>query len=130
MGRQNTIADAMSTLKNASDGGKSTCTLEPASKLIGAMLRIMQDAGYIGSFDFVDDRRGGQFQVHLSGGINKCGVITPRYPVGLEELEYWETRYLPAKNFGLLILTTSQGVLTHEQARQAGIGGELLGFVY
>lgn len=130
MGRQNIIADAMSTLKNASDGGKATCTLEPASKLIGAMLRIMQDAGYIGSFDYVDDRRGGQFQVHLSGGINKCGVITPRYPVGLDELEYWETRYLPAKNFGLLILTTSQGVLTHEQARQAGIGGELLGFVY
>ena len=130
MGRQNIIADAMSTLKNASDGGKATCTLVPASKLIGAMLRIMQDAGYIGSFDYVDDRRGGQFQVHLSGGINKCGVITPRYPVGLDELEYWETRYLPAKNFGLLILTTSQGVLTHEQARQAGIGGELLGFVY
>ena len=130
MGRQNIIADAMSTLKNASDGGKATCTLEPASKLIGAMLRIMQDAGYIGSFDYVDDRRGGQFQVHLSGGINKCGVISPRYPVGLDELEYWETRYLPAKNFGLLILTTSQGVLTHEQARQAGIGGELLGFVY
>lgn len=130
MGRQNTIADAMSTLKNASDGGKSTCILEPASKLIGAMLRIMQDAGYIGSFEYVDDRRGGQFHVHLSGGINKCGAITPRYSVGLEELEYWETRYLPAKNFGLLILTTSQGVVTHEQARQAGIGGELLGFVY
>jgi small subunit ribosomal protein S8 len=130
MGRQNTIADAMSTLKNASDGGKSTCTVEPASKLIGAMLRIMQDAGYIGSFEYVDDRRGGQFQVHLSGGINKCGVITPRYSVGLDELEYWETRYLPAKNFGLLILTTSQGVLTHEQAREKGIGGELLGFVY
>ncbi len=87
MGRQNTIADAMSTLKNASDGGKSTCTVEPASKLIGAMLRIMQDAGYIGSFEYIDDRRGGQFQVHLSGGINKCGVITPRYSVGLEELE-------------------------------------------
>jgi small subunit ribosomal protein S8 len=130
MGRQNTIADAMSTLKNASDGGKSTCILEPASKLIGAMLRIMQEAGYIGSFEYVDDRRGGQFHVHLSGGINKCGAITPRYSVGLEDLESWETRYLPAKNFGLLILTTSQGVVTHEQARQAGIGGELLGFVY
>ena len=84
MGRQNTIADAMSTLKNASDGGKSTCILEPASKLIGAMLRIMQDAGYIGSFEYIDDRRGGQFHVHLSGGINKCGVITPRYSVGLD----------------------------------------------
>jgi small subunit ribosomal protein S8 len=58
------------------------------------------------------------------------GVTTPRYSVGLEDLETWETRYLPAKNFGLLILTTSQGVLTHEQARTKGIGGELLGFVY
>ncbi len=130
MARQNTIADAMSTLKNASDGGKPSCILEPASKLLGAMLRIMQDAGYIGSFEYIDDRRGGQFQVHLSGGINKCGVITPRYTVELAELEYWETRYLPAKNFGLLILTTSKGVLTQEQAREHGIGGELLGFVY
>ncbi len=51
-------------------------------------------------------------------------------PSGSTSLEYWETRYLPAKNFGLLILTTSQGVLTHEQAREIGIGGELLGFVY
>ena len=49
---------------------------------------------------------------------------------GSRSSKYWETRYLPAKNFGLLILTTSQGVVTHEQARQAGIGGELLGFVY
>ncbi|NLX48537.1 MAG: 30S ribosomal protein S8 [Methanospirillum sp.] len=130
MGRQNTIADAMSALKNASDGGKSTCILEPASKLIGAMLRIMQESGYIGSFEYIDDRRGGQFKVHLSGGINRCGVITPRYSVGLDELEYWETRFLPAKNFGVLILTTSQGVLTHEQAREIGIGGELLGYVY
>ncbi|HOT95084.1 MAG TPA: 30S ribosomal protein S8 [Methanoregulaceae archaeon] len=130
MARQNTIADAMSTLKNAADGGKSTCILEPASKLLGAMLRIMQDAGYIGSFEYIDDRRGGQFQVRLSGGINKCGAITPRYTVELDELEYWETRYLPAKNFGLLILTTSKGVLTQEQAREHGIGGELLGFVY
>lgn len=130
MSRQNTIADAMSALKNAGDCGKPECILEPSSKLLGAMLRIMQDAGYIGSFDMIDDRRGGQFRVHLSGRINKCGAITPRYSVGLSELEYWETRYLPGKNFGLLILSTSKGVLTHNQARKEEIGGELLGFVY
>jgi len=45
-------------------------------------------------------------------------------------MEGWENRYLPAKGFGLLIISTSQGVMSHEQARRAGIGGELLGFVY
>jgi small subunit ribosomal protein S8 len=45
-------------------------------------------------------------------------------------MEYWEKQYLPGKNFGLLILSTSQGVISHEQARKVGIGGELLGYVY
>ncbi|HZD42503.1 MAG TPA: 30S ribosomal protein S8 [Methanomicrobiales archaeon] len=130
MARLNTISDAMSTIKNAADTGKPECILEPASKILGAMLRIMQERGYIGGFEYIDDRRGGQFRVLLSGRINRCGAINPRFNVGLDEMEYWETRYLPAKNFGILILTTSQGVMSHDEARSKGIGGELLGFVY
>ena len=67
MTRQNTIADGMCAIKNAGDTGKSVCIIEPASKLLGAMLRIMQDAGYIGSFEFIDDGRGGQLKVNLTG---------------------------------------------------------------
>jgi small subunit ribosomal protein S8 len=94
------------------------------------MLRIMQDAGYIRSFEFVDDGRGGQLVVRLTGRINNCGAITPRFSVQSHEMEYWEKQYLPGKNFGLLILSTSYGVMSHEQARKDGIGGELLGYVY
>jgi len=130
MARQNTIADGMCTLKNAADGGKSSCIIEPASKLLGSMFRCMQDGGYINGFEFIEDGRGGQLHVHLNGKINKCGAITPRYSVQHSELEYWEVRYLPGKNFGMLILSTSMGVITHEQARKEGIGGELLGYVY
>jgi small subunit ribosomal protein S8 len=130
MARLNTIADGMCALKNAADGGKASVIIEPASKLLGAMFRIMQDAGYLSGFEFIEDGRGGQFLVHLNGRINKCGAISPRYSVQLPELEYWETQYLPGKNFGILILSTSKGVLTHEQARQNGVGGELLGYVY
>ena len=97
MTRTNTIADGMCTLKNAGDTGKSVCTIEPASKLLGAMLRIMQDAGYIGSFEFVEDGRGGQLKVHLTGKINRCGAITPRFSVQLDEMEYWEKQYLPGQ---------------------------------
>jgi len=130
MTRLNTIADGMSALKNAGDTGKTEVTIEPASKLLGAMLRIMQDAGYIGGFEFIDDGRGGQLKVHLTGKINKCGAITPRFSVQLDEMEYWEKQYLPGKNFGILMLSTSRGVLSHEQARKERIGGELLGYVY
>jgi small subunit ribosomal protein S8 len=130
MTRLNPTADGMCTLKNASDTGKSECTIEPASKLLGAMLRIMQEAGYLKSFEFVDDGRGGQLVVHLIGKINNCGAITPRFSVQLEEMEYWEKQYLPGKNFGVLMISTSRGVMSHEQAREKGIGGELLGYVY
>ena len=130
MSRLNTIADGMSTLKNAADGGKPNVIIEPASQLLGAMFRIMQESGYISGFEFVDDGRGGQFLVQLSGRINKCGAITPRYSVKMADLEYWETQYLPGKNFGILILSTSKGVMTHEQARRENVGGELIGYVY
>ncbi|ABS55065.1 ribosomal protein S8 [Methanoregula boonei 6A8] len=130
MTRLNTIADGMSALKNAGDTGKSEVTIEPASKLLGAMLRIMQDAGYIAGFEFIEDGRGGQLKVHLTGKINKCGAICPRFSVQLDEMEYWEKQYLPGKNFGLMILSTSHGVMSHVQARREGIGGELLGYVY
>jgi small subunit ribosomal protein S8 len=130
MTRLNTIADGMCTLKNAGNTGKAQCIIEPASKLLGAMLRIMQEAGYIGGFEFIDDGRGGQLVVHLTGKINNCGAITPRFSVKLDEMEYWEKQYLPSKNFGILLLSTSKGVISHEQARTLGVGGELLGYVY
>ncbi|MDD4254763.1 MAG: 30S ribosomal protein S8 [Methanofollis sp.] len=130
MARLNSIADTMSAIKNASDGGKSSVIVEPASKLVGAMLGIMQESGYIGEFEYVEDGRGGQFRIGLVGRINKCGAVTPRFSTALEEMEKWENRYLPAKGFGILIMSTSSGVMSHEQARRAGIGGELLGFVY
>ncbi|MDO8841080.1 MAG: 30S ribosomal protein S8 [Methanocalculus sp.] len=130
MTRQNIIADAMSAMKNAGDAGRLTVTVEPASQLFGAMLGIMQENGYIAGFEYIDDGRGGQFTIQLTGRINKCGAISPRFAVKTEDMESWETRYLPAKGFGILMLTTSQGVMSHEQARMAGIGGQLIGYVY
>jgi len=130
MARLNTIADGMSALKNAADGGKASVIIEPAGKLLGDMFRIMQETGYIGGFEYLDDGRGGQFLVQMNGRINRCGAISPRYSIQLSELEYWEMQFLPGKNFGILILSTSKGVMTHEQARKQGVGGELLGYVY
>jgi len=46
------------------------------------------------------------------------------------EYEKWEKRFLPAFDFGLLIVSTSQGVMTHKEAREKGIGGRLIAYVY
>ncbi|HUK39193.1 MAG TPA: 30S ribosomal protein S8 [Methanomicrobiales archaeon] len=130
MVRLNPIADAMTAIKNASDTGKASCIVEPAGKLLGSMLRIMQETGYIGGFEFIDDNRGGQFRVQLNGRINRCGAITPRFNIKITDLENWESQFLPGKNFGMLIISTPKGVMTHDSARRLGIGGELLGYVY
>jgi len=123
------LADALSTIKNAETVGKPDCTLK-ASKLIGSVLKVMKDKGFIGEFEFVDDGKSGLFKVKLKGKINRCGVIRPRHAVETGEFERWEKRFLPARGFGSIILTTPNGVMTHSEAREQGLGGQLLAYVY
>ncbi|RQD79940.1 30S ribosomal protein S8, partial [Methanosalsum natronophilum] len=124
------LANALSTIKNAEDIGKQSCTIRPASKLIGNVLNVMKDNGYIGEFEFIEDGKAGIYEVKLIGRINKCGAIKPRYSVSSEDFEKWEKQYLPARNFGTLILTTSDGLLSQVQARENNVGGLLLAYVY
>ncbi len=124
------LADALSTIKNAEIIGKPECTVNPASKLIGSVLKVMKDKGYIGEFEFVDDGKSGLFKIQLKGKINRCGVIRPRHAVKNTEFEKWEKRFLPARGFGAIILTTPDGVMTHNEARENGLGGQLLAYVY
>ena len=124
------LANALSTIKNAELKGKGTCEIQPSSKLIGGVLALLKEKGYIGEFQQVEDGKAGVFQVKLRGNVNNCGVIKPRYPIKGNELDKWESRYLPAQHFGLLILTTTKGILSQEEARKNGIGGKLLAYVY
>jgi len=124
------LNDAMSIMRNAVTVGKSECYIRPSSKLIGRVLKVMQDHGYINQFEYIEDGRAGQFRVMLKGAINNCGVIKPRYSVKRSDLEKFESRYLPAQDFGVLILTTTEGVITHTEAKELGVGGKLLAYVY
>ena len=124
------LADAMSLIKNAERSGKQDCLIRPSSKLIGRVLKIMQENHYIGQFEYIEDGRAGIFKVKLTGNINDCGVIKPRYSVKRTDLEKFEARYLPAQDFGVLILTTTLGVLSHNTAKDEKTGGKLLAYVY
>ena len=124
------LANCLSTIMNNEMRNKRECIVFPASKLIGNVLKIIQRHGYIGEFEFIDDGRTGKFRIQLLGRINKCGVIKPRYSVKVKEIEEFEKRYLPAKDMGVLIISTPYGVLSHKEAIQKHTGGKLLAYVY
>ncbi len=128
-----TLANALATIQNAEMRGKSEAIIMPASKLIAAVLRVLQQEGYIGEFEYIDDGRWGKFRVQLLGRINKVGVIKPRIPVSYRELARmpeWLRKYLASRDIGVLILSTNQGVMTHREALKRRIGGVLLAYVY
>lgn len=62
--------------------------------------------------------------------LNKCGVISPRYNIRLNEMEKWVVKLLPARQFGYVVLTTSAGIMDHEEARRKHVAGKILGFFY
>jgi len=124
------LARALSAMKNAESRGKSTVVAKPISKVLKAVLNLFKQEGYIGDFDFIDDKKGGIFEIKLIGTINKVGAIKPRFPVKVTDFEKFEERYLPAKDFGRLIVSTPKGVLTHIEAKKKKLGGVLLAYVY
>ena len=124
------LSDAFTQIFNAEQAGHYEVTVNPASKMLGSMLSIVQSSGYVGEYQRIDDGRGGAYRVELIGAINRCGVIKPRHSVKRAEFDKWESRYLPARDFGLLILTTNQGIMNHYDAKKERVGGRLLAYIF
>lgn len=127
--RHDILSDVLVTIKNADLIGKNSAIV-PASKLIGNVLKLLTEKGYLNNYEFNDNGKGGEYNISLNGRINGCGAIKPRFSVKLKDMERHEARYLPAKDFGILILTTPYGVMNNDQAREALTGGKLLAYVY
>ena len=125
-----TLTNGLITIINNEMRNKRECIISPASKLLGRVLRIIQLNGYIGEFEFIDDGRSGKFKVQLLGRINKCGAIKPRFSVRVSEFENWEKKFLPSRDVGIMVVSTSKGVIAHREAEEKNMGGRLLAFVY
>lgn len=68
-----------------------------SSRFTLLILTWLWPSGYIGEFEYVDDHRAGKIVVELNGRLNKCGVISPRFDVGVKEIEPWTARLLPSR---------------------------------
>jgi len=126
----NILGNLFASLQNSEMRHKKECTVIPASKLSSEVMRVLQKRRYIGEFEFIDDGVAGKIRVQLLGRINKCGAITPRFPVKAKDFARWESRYLPAVGVGILIISTPKGVVSHTEAQEQNVGGRLLGFIY
>ncbi|KAF3425024.1 hypothetical protein E2986_13836 [Frieseomelitta varia] len=100
MVRMNVLSDALKSINNAEKRGKRQVLLRPCSKVIIKFLTVMMRKGYIGEFEIVDDHRSGKVVVNLSGRLNKCGVISPRFDVPINDIEKWTNNLLPSRQFG------------------------------
>ncbi len=125
----NTLADVMNMIKTAEMARKKEVIVKPASKLIQRILRIYQAKAYIGEFERYDDGRQGKFKIALLGKINQCAALL-KLNYKFTQLDELETRLLPAPGLGIIIISTNQGIMTLQEAKEKNIGGIALAYIY
>lgn len=124
------IANALNAITVARQSAKKTVVVTPISKLLIGVLNILQKNDYINRYEIINDMRGGFIRVEIGSKLNVCREIRPHYFVKNKEIPEFEKRYLPAYNFGILIISTSKGLITHREALEKGVGGALIAYAY
>ena len=126
------IADMLTRIRNALIARHDTVTL-PASNMKKAIAKILLDEGYVKSIDFIDDDVQGQIKIVLKYAQGKQSVIKGLKRISKPGLRvYARQEELPKVlgGLGIAIISTSKGVMTDKAARNAGIGGEVLAYIW
>lgn len=124
------LANALSQILCEEKLGKKEVFVKHGSVLVKQVFKIMKENKYIGDYKEAKDKKGNIIHVSLSGSINKCGVVKPRFNVTSGDYKRFEKRYLPAFGFGIIIVSTAKGIMTQEEAAKGNLGGKLLAYVY
>ena len=126
------IADMLTRVRNALIARHDTVTL-PASNMKKAIAKIMLDEGYVKSVDYIDDGLQGQIKIVLKYAEGKQSVIKGLKRISKPGLRvYARNEELPKVlgGLGVAIVSTSKGVMTDKEARKAGVGGEVLAYIW
>lgn len=121
---QDVISDALNQVMNAKRAKRNYVILRKHSRLLAEVLEIAKKHGYIESYQ----TKGREMEIKFK--LNECRAIKPRFTIQIKDIEKYVRRYLPARNFGILIISTSQGLITQDEAYEKNIGGSLLAYFY
>ena len=121
---EDVISDVLNQIMNAKRTGKKELVVRRYSKLLLNILDIARDAGYL-----TYTQEGKQLKINI-GEVHTIKAINPRFTVSVPKIDNYVRRYLPAKNFGFLIVSTSKGLMRHDEAEAQKIGGCLVAYVY
>ncbi|MCQ2482293.1 MAG: 30S ribosomal protein S8 [Clostridia bacterium] len=125
------IADMLTRIRNAGTAGHPT-VMVPASNLKKAIAQILLDEGYITRFECFEDNKQGMMKITLKYA-GKKSVISGIKRISKPGLRtYADKENLPyvLGGLGIAIISTSKGVMTDKKARQLGVGGEVLAYVW
>ncbi|KPL12347.1 30S ribosomal protein S8 [candidate division BRC1 bacterium SM23_51] len=122
------IADMLTRIRNANIARLEMAEV-PASRVKIAIAKILKEEGYVKYFKTVRDRKQGMLRVFLRYGPNHERVVT-----GIERVSTPGLRRYVSKDeipmvlggMGIVILSTSKGIMTGRAARRLGVGGELI----
>jgi small subunit ribosomal protein S8 len=122
--KQDIISDTLNQIMNAKKAKKSFVLIGRHSALLLRVLDMMKH------YDYVDyEMNDGKLKIILKE-VTECKSIKPRYAVGKSDIERYIRRFLPARNFGYVIVSTSKGLMTHQEAQENKIGGSLIAYFY
>lgn len=127
-----TIADMLTRIRNANSAKHDTVDV-PASNMKKAIAQILEEEGYIKSYQVIDDGKQGIIRITLKYGENKTQIISGLRRVSKPGLRiYASCEDMPKvmRGLGIAIVSTSKGVMTDREARKQNVGGEVLAFVW
>jgi small subunit ribosomal protein S8 len=122
---QDTVADALNQMMNAKRAKKNQVIVNRFSKTLLGVLAIGKLKNYVSDFS----TEGRTLTIGI-GKMNACKAVKPRYVVKADMIEKYVRRYLPARDLGVVIISTSQGLMTHQTAMEKGLGGSIIAYFY
>ncbi len=126
------IADMLTRIRNASSVKHESVEV-PASNMKKEIAKILLEEGFIKGFDVIEDGKQGILRIQLKYGENKEKIITGIKKISKPGLRVYAKRdEIPRVlgGLGIAIISTSKGVVTDKVAKQEGVGGEVLAYVW
>jgi len=131
MGFTDPVANMLTLIRNAAKARQEKTDV-PYSKLLEGIAGILKEEGFIDNFRVIKDTKQGVLRIYLRY-IHKKSVIINLKRVSRPGLRvYADAKHLPRvlRGKGMAIMTTSKGLMTEAKARETGVGGEVLCYVW